>query len=42
MMNLMFGEYPVQVNKRRGGRTITQNLYYDELDDEDKFNFCNL
>ena len=39
MMNLMFGEYPVQVNKRKGGRTITQNLYYDELDDEDKFKF---
>ena len=39
MMNLMFGDYPVQVNKRSGGRTITQNLYYDELDDEDKFNF---
>ena len=39
MMNLMFGEYPVQVNKRRGGRTITENLYYDELDDEDKFKF---
>ena len=39
MMNLMFGEYPVQVNKRRGWRTITQNLYYDELDDEDKFKF---
>ena len=39
MRNFMYGDFSVAVNKRQDGRLITYHEFYQDLEDEDKFNF---